>query len=518
MKMVKKIGISLLITAMLVSTVACGGAETVGGEGGEIAGERVIVIAQSNDVSSLDPHGHNELTSGNVTRMMYDGLIRLTADNEYVPCLATSWEYLDQNTVQINLRDDVLFHDGSKFTSADVKYSLEREMQSSFCSHLLEMITDIEIVDDYTVNLKVTDQSAALMSSLAHQCSGIVPKEYTENLEAQGKKLSDAPCGAGPYKFDYWTLGSECQIVPFEDYYDDAYAAKNDGLRFRYIAEDNSRVIGLETGELDVVIHVPNPMIEDLKGNEDINVIMYTSCDLNYMSPNCSKPPFDNELLRRAVVHCIDRDAMIQVQASGYAEANYAPIGKAAIGYSDPAVIYEYDLEKAKECLIEAGYPDGFQFTASVWGEQNAKSAQILQSACKQVGIIMDIEILDNAGMTSKCGGALHDVGMDNWTANSEPDNTYRPWFSRSLIGAGGYNWSCYTGDEIETLVEAAVSTNDHNERLALYAQINDFVSEHSIVWPLFSREGVVATRANVDGLEVFATGMHLFQNIVISE
>jgi ABC-type transport system substrate-binding protein len=90
--------------------------------------------------------------------------------------------------------------------------------------------------------------------------------------------------------------------------------------------------------------------------------------------------------------------------------------------------------------------------------------------------------------------------------------------FSRSLIGAGGYNWSCYTGDEIETLVEAAVSTNDHNERLALYAQINDFVSEHSIVWPLFSREGVVATRANVDGLEVFATGMHLFQNIVISE
>ena len=106
------------------------GAETVGGEGGEIAGERVIVIAQSNDVSSLDPHGHNEPTSGNVTRMMYDGLIRLTADNEYVPCLATSWEYLDQNTVQINLRDDVLFHDGSKFTSADVKYSLEREMQS----------------------------------------------------------------------------------------------------------------------------------------------------------------------------------------------------------------------------------------------------------------------------------------------------------------------------------------------------------------------------------------------------
>lgn len=513
MRTMKKFSILLLVAALLVSMVACGGGDTQGGTDGKI-----IVIAQSNDVTSLDPHAHNELTSGNVTRMMYDGLIRLTADNEYVPSLATSWEYLDKNTVEIKLRDDVVFHDGTKFTSDDVKFSLEREAQSSFSSHLLEMITGIEIVDETTVHLKVTDQSAALMSSLAHQCSGIVPKLYTEAIEAEGKKLSDEPCGTGPYKFDYWTLGSECQLVAFDRYYDDEYAAKNEGLRFRYIAEDNSRVVGLETGEVDVVVHVPNSSIESLLENDDVNVIMYTSCDLNYMSPNCSKAPFDNELLRRAVSYCIDRDPMIQVQASGYAVANFAPIGKAAIGYSDPAVTYEYNLEKAKECLVEAGYPDGFEFTASVWGDQNAKSAQILQSACKQVGITMNIEILDNAGMTAKCGGALHDVGMDNWTANSEPDNTYRPWFTRALIGAGGYNWSCYTGDEIETLLEAAVATNVQSERLALYAQINDFVSEHSVVWPLFSREGVVATGSNVSGLQVFATGMHLFQGIVVNK
>ena len=86
MRTMKKIGIFILITAMLMSMAACGGADPEGGEEG-----RVIVIAQSNDVSSLDPHGHNELTSGNVTRMMYDGLVRLTADNEYVPSLASSW-------------------------------------------------------------------------------------------------------------------------------------------------------------------------------------------------------------------------------------------------------------------------------------------------------------------------------------------------------------------------------------------------------------------------------------------
>lgn len=509
--------VCLIMLALLVFMAACSNDKTdkntMGKDGDQ---KRIIVVAQSNDISSLDPQGHNEITSGNVTRMLYDTLVRITENNEFVPSLAVSWEYLDNSTVQFKLREDVSFHDGSHFTSDDVKFTLEREAKSSFSSHLLTMITGIEILDEYTINLKLTGQSAALMSSLSHQCSSIVPKAYTEVLENEGKTLSDAPCGTGPYKFDYWIVGTECQVVKFDNYFDKEYAAKNDGLKFRYIAEDNSRVIALETGEVDVLYHVPNTGIEELRDNKDCNVIMYTSCDLNYMSPNCSKAPFDNELLRRAVCCCIDRENMIKVQCSGYAQPNYAPIGLAAIGWSDPKIKYEYDLDKAREYLKEAGYPDGFEFMISVWGEQNAKSAQVLQAACKQVGIIVKIEILDNAGMTSKCGGAQHDVGMDNWTANSEPDNTYRPWFSRDLIGAGGYNWSCYTGDEIETLMNKAVATNEQSERMAYYTEINDFVSEHSIVWPLFSRNGVIATRANINGLVVYGTGTTLFQFVTI--
>lgn len=517
MKNAKKVLSVVLLLLMVFTFSACGGGSGGGGADSADPASRVIVVAQANDISSLDPQGHIEITSGNVTRMMYDTLIRVTEDNEFIPCLAESWEY-GENEVTFHLKQGVKFHDGSELKAEDVAYTIDRINKSSFTAHLLTMITSVEVIDNYTIKFGLSDQAAALESSLSHQGTGIVSKAHTEALEEAGKTLSDDPVGTGPYKFDYWTVGTEVQIVPFEDYFDPEYAAQNGGVKYKYIAEDNSRVIALENGEVDIVLNVPTTAIEELEADENVNVIMYTSCDLNYMSPNCSKEPFNNELLRRAVAHCIDRESMIQVQCSGYAKPNYAPIGLAAIGYSDPAVTYEYDLDKAKDCLIEAGYPDGFEFTISAWGDQNAKSAQILQAACKQVGITVHIETLDNAGMTSKCGGAMHDVGMDNWTANTEPDNTYRPWFLRSGIGAGGYMWCCYDGPELEDLVNQGASTNDQTERLAIYSQINDFVSEHSIVWPLFSRDGVVATRSNIDGLIIPGTNMALFHAVVVTD
>lgn len=520
MKLLKKITLLLLTGAMIFALAACGNNNQTpnNSSNGTVSADRIIVLAQRDDVLSLDPQGHNSLCSGNVTRMIYDSLVRFDENNEVVPMLAESWGYLDKNTFQIKLKPDVPFHNGDIMTAEDVQFTLERMLESSFSSHLLNMVTDIEVVDNLTLKLLVADDSAALVSSLAHQCAGIVPKAYTEQLESEGKTLSDAPCGTGPYRFDYWRVGDDCQVVRFDDYYDKDHAAKNGGLRFRYIAEDNSRVIALETGAIDVLLNVPNASVASLENNSKVKVLKYESCDLYYMAPNCSAAPFDNELLRQAVAYCIDRDAMIQVQCSGNATATYAPIGIAAIGSSEPAVKYTYDLEKAKEKLVEAGYPDGFEFTLSVSGDGFSKSAQVLKASCAEVGIIVNIDVMDYSPLASRCGAAEHQVGMDNWCANNEPDNTYRPWFSRSLIGTGGYNWSCYTGDEIETLVNEAVSLTDMQERLKCYAEINDFVSEHAIVWPMFTLEGIVTVGANVDGINLYSTGMHQFQNITISE
>ena len=525
MKMRKRFFIAFFVAAMLLSCVSCSNTQSPSNNNPNSEQietpdglSRTIVIAQDADILSLDPHGHNSIVSGNVTRMLYDTLIRIDENNEFVPMLAESWEYLDKNTVQIKLRANVPFHDGHILTSEDVKFSLEREMQSSFSQHLLAMITEIEIIDELTLNLHVTDDSAALLSSLAHQCSSIIPKEYTEQLEAEGKSLSDSPCGTGPYKLDHWTIGTECEIVQFDDYYDEAYAAKNAGLRFVYIAEDSSRVIALETGTVDMVLQVPSADVSRLEGNGEINLLDYASCDLHYIALNSSKAPFDNELLRQAVACCIDRDAIIQVVCNGNAVPAYAPLGVAAIGYSEPDTIYEYDIERAKELLAQAGYENGFEFSLIVSGDDLTRMGQIIQASCKEAGITLNLESMEYSAQVDICGSAQHEAAADNWTANAEPDNTFAPWFTKSLIGTGGYNWSCYEGDEIENLMKQANLSIDMDERLGYYEQLNDFVSEHALVLPVYSMNGMVATRSNVDGLVLSSMDMHLFQFVTVSE
>lgn len=507
----KHIRLFVLVTLMLVLSL--------GSVNSAVAKEdisRIIVMAQQYDVTSMDPHGHNDVESGDATRMIYDNLVRLTPDNQFVPMLLESWEYLDDNTVEMVLREGVKFHNGDTLTTADVKFSLERQSKSGFGSHLLTMIKEIEVIDDLTLRLHVTDESAALMSGLAHLCSAIVPMKHTQKLEAQGKTLSEDPVGTGPYYLDYWHVGSEYQLLRFEDYYDDKYKAKNAGLRVRCIPEETSRVISLETGEIDVLLAVPTASIENLQSNPSIKLLEYPSTHLTYIALNCSKPPFDNQALREAVAYCVNRDDIIQVQTDGYAVPNYAPIGIAAIGYTEPDVKREYSIKKAKEKLVEAGYPDGFSFTLSVLGEGMSRAAAVVQAACAQAGIDVKIEIMEIGPLTAHAGGAKADAGLSWWVANAEPDNTYTPHFDRKLIGAGAFNWCSYDNDELDFLVKEGRRVTDPVERENVYRQINNLVAERAIQIPLYSEKGFVATRANVDGIVLYSIMMHLFQGIVV--
>lgn len=479
---------------------------------------RIVRIAQCTDVTSLDPQGHNATASGNVTRMIYDCLVRLDTDGKtFVGMLAESWDWLDNNNVQLNLRHGVLFHNGAEMTSADVKFTLERMANSGFSKHLVSMITEIKIVDDYTLVLTVTDNSAALLSSLAHQCAGIVCKAYTEALEAEGKTLSEAPCGTGPYMFDHWTAGSECQVNRFADYYDDAYSAKNEGLLFKYYPDQDSAVIALETGEVDVLLDVPSTAVSTLSSTAGINLLEFESTELTYIALNCSSGVFADQRLREAVAYCINRDNLVQVCCSGYGKPNFSPIGIAAIGYTDTKVQRATDIAKAKELMTEAGCPDGFTFTLLCYPALE-KAAQVVQAACQEAGITCNVQATEEAQLCAIAGKGQHDAGMGYWFANAEPDNSYMPLFHSDNNLTGSYNWINLADPTLDGLIEQAQTVKDQTERLAIYGQINDYIAENVIWIPLFSETGFVATSDKVSGIVLYAIEMHLFQNITISE
>lgn len=197
--------VSVLLAGVMCASLltACGGSSDTGSTGGTsaeteaAAGSSIITIGIGGDLTSLDPHNHNDTTSAYATRHIYNNLVKMNENNEFVPNLAESWEFADDTTVNFTLKDGVKFHNGETLKADDVKFSLERQMQSPKVGHLLYMIDSIEVTDDLHFTIKMNTPSNALISSLFHSGSAILCKSYTEALEAEGKTIESAPMGCG---------------------------------------------------------------------------------------------------------------------------------------------------------------------------------------------------------------------------------------------------------------------------------------------------------------------------------
>lgn len=511
MKLFKKVAALTITAAMVFSLGACGSDSSASTDTSVVLTDKIITMAQTSDVQSFDPHGQNNSYSINATNEIYDTLVRLGTDNEFLPSIAESWEFTDDTTVVFHIRDDVKFQDGTDLTAEDCVFSLMREKESSKVGHLVSMIESVDVDDDYTFTVHMNEPSAALISSLIHPGSAILSKAYTEKLEAEGGSLSDAPMGSGPYSFVSWTPGDNFELKRNDNYWGEK--PQNGGLIVKIIPEEASRTMALETGEIDVLIDVSLQDVDRIKENTDLTLVEYPSTLLQYMVINTSKAPFDNVLVRKALNCAIDTESIIAVAANGNADALHSYIAPCALGYSDDIVTYAYDPEQAKAYLKEAGYEDGFDCTIMVGNNTRARAAQVIQANLKDVGINLEIEQMDGGVFYEKTGEGAHELGIAGWMANAEPDNTFRPLFHSADTGAGG-NRSFHSFPEVDTLIDEAAQNQDMTQRLENYAEAMNILTDEAIWVPLYNDRGLMATSAKVEGLVPYAIGIQRFDTV----
>lgn len=502
-----------VMTAGLLAGCGGGGSDqgnSTKGSSGEAGGSQAINIGINTDVSSLDPHNHNDTASSYATRHIYSNLVRLTDNNEFVGDLAEKWEFVDDMTVEFTLKEGVKFHDGTALTAEDVKYSLESQKESPKVGHLVSMIESVEVKDDTHFIIHMNTPSNALISSLNHSGCAIYSKAHVEKLLADGKKIEDEPMGTGPYKFENWTPGASFTLVKNPDYFDPERAAQNDKLTFKVIPEDSARTIALENGELDLLIDVPFTDAGKIRDNDKLALDEYTSTHVEYFTVNQSKAPFDNVKVRQALSHAINKgDALIaSINGEGKVFDNY--IGEAAIGYYDVVTKYDYDVEKAKALLEEAGYGDGFTFNCYVSNAKRANSATVIQANLAELGITMNIEQMEASTFYEKTGNSEHDSCIAGWVANAEPDNTYRPLFTSGNAGAGG-NRSFYKNPEIDKLVDDAATNSDKAAVQKDYETILKTLSDEAVWVPLYAQTGLIARNADLKGVNPSPIQMHDF-------
>ncbi len=348
-----------------------------------------ITVALQLEPPHMDP---TSAAAGAIDSVLYsnvfEGLTRFMSDGSVVPGLAESWEISDDGlTYTFKLRSGVTFHDGTTMDAEDVKFSLDRigaEDSANAQKALYAAISEVNVIDPMTVEIKLSEPNGNMIFNLAWGDAVIVAPESIENIKQQ-------PIGTGAFKFDSWTQGDKVEISRNDAYWGDAPALAK--ATFKFISDPTAAFASVMAEDVDVFAGFPAPEnLPQFEADPRFQVIVGSTEGETILAMNNKMPPFDNVKVREAVAHAIDRQAIIDGAMFGLGTpigTHFAPHNPA---YVDLTAQSDFDPEKSKTLLAEAGFPDGFETTLHLPPPSYARrGGEIIAAQLAQVGIKAEI-------------------------------------------------------------------------------------------------------------------------------
>ncbi|MUV36724.1 Periplasmic oligopeptide-binding protein [Lentibacillus sp. JNUCC-1] len=489
------------------------------GEGGD------LVISIGADVVSLSTQGSNDIPSGNVAVNLYETLTTMDDNQEIQPGLAKDWEEVDDTTWDFHLKEDIKFHDGAEFNAEAVKKTFDRLMDDEIGSpraFLLKAVESVEVKDDYTVRINLEYPYAPLLANLSHIGTAIMSPEVIEKDYAQMEEGGDVdayinkhPAGTGPFKFKEWVPGDKVVITKNGDYWGEP--AKLDTATFQVVSEQSTRLAQLDTGEADVADAIGPNNVSRMENTEGVHLLQEPSVSLSYIGFNVQKEPFDDVKVRKAVSMAINKESIIEGVYNGVGIPAKGPLPPNVFGYDDSLDGFDYDLEKAKELLAEAGYEDGFKTT--IWtndNEQRVDTAITVQSQLKEIGIEVQIEELEWGAYLERTANGEHDMFVLGWVVGTmDADYGLYPLFHSDSLGGPG-NRTFLQNEEIDELLAEARRETDSDKRKELYSQAQEKLIELSPMVYLTHKEYLLGVSDSLKDFGIDALGYYEIKDAYI--
>lgn len=411
--------------------------------------QTTLVIGTVAEASDLDPRTTYDVYSYQRMYPVMEPLMVFATDLSHEPRLATSWEYAEDGTsITFHLRQGVQFHHGREFTAEDVKYTFDWVLNPDNPAAnpgLYEDITEVEIVDPYTVVFHLTGDNSFILNYIARL--HIVPADLGENDD-----FGRNPVGTGPFVFDSWSRDNRMTMTAFEDYW--GGRALVDAVEFRPITEDATRLLAFEGGELDLyhgqVVPAELPRLLETAG---INVQRVTGLGHAYVGFNLRNETLADVRVRQAISHLIPREAIVERIYQGIGSVGDGPVSPDAAFYNPDLPRYDYDVERAIEILAEAGIEN---LTLRLHTNENpvrTQIAEVLQFELARAGINLDVRIEEFGAFIERIMDpevADFDLFILGWSGNVDPNYAMFELFHSE----GGSNFIAYGNERLDALLE----------------------------------------------------------------
>lgn len=447
----------------------------------------VLRVGLNADPPNLDPHQSTAAVDRQVFQSLFDKLVDINENLEIVPMLALSWTISNNGkTYTFRLRPNVVFHDGTPFNAEAVRYNFERMLDPAFASPRrfeIILVQRVTVVDPLTVQVDLEGSFSPLLAVLSDRAGMMVSPTAARRL---GRDFAREPVGTGPYKFVEKRPQERIVLERFDRHWDRT-AGNVDRIIYRPFIDEQARLANLRAGELDIIDQVPPTEVPALRTDSRVKMSEREGLGWQGIWLMVQGPPFNNRALRQALNATIDRRTLVRVVFGETATPANGPFptGMLASDAGPNNRIPERNLDLARAKLREGGQPSGFAFSLKITpGRVPQQIGQIVQSMAGEVGIRVNLEIVEFGALLNVLATRRYEAALLGWSGRPDPDGNIYNNFATNA----GQNRSGYGNPRFDTLLDAAriLTTRDHRRRA--YAEaltiLNEDLPYLFLYWP----------------------------------
>lgn len=478
------------------------------------ASAATLNVMQTEAPRSMDPGDQTATYTAALLDPMYEGLLKRDPDLSLKPALATEWSSDAAGLVwTFKLRPGVKFHDGTPFDADVVVKNFARHLDTkrglAASGRLRTFLEGVTAVDPMTVQFKLKSQYPAFLALLTTgPCLMVSPAAETAGT------IGSKAVGTGPYKLAEYKSGEYVLQTKNGEWWGGAPKGE-DEIKWTWTPEPSVMNMALQTGDADVVNPFPAAFAQQLKANPDMTLSTTDGSAVFWVSLNTKMKPLDDVRVRQALNYATDREGIVKAFMQGFAKPANSPLAPVTPGYDKSLAPYSYDVEKAKQLLKEAGYPDGFSMSTIVQ-EQESRIGELLQAMWAKAGVKLDVRKMEGgvwskAAFLDPAGKEKDGIGSSiaSWSSGvNGADLQFRPLYYSKSASPAGANLGFFSDPKLDELIDKAASTLDEKARNAIYVDAQKLVNEQAPHVLLFTKQDLFATRASVKGTWVIPGGL----------